>query len=88
MALNHKVIGSNPIGRKGDYMGKKRFKNKKYVKKGGSICPYCESYDITVDGNPLFDANYVSQDVKCDDCGSEWRDVYTLSFAEEKDSNT
>ena len=69
-------------------MGKKRFKEKKYIKHGGGVCPYCTSKDITGEGNAVWDANYVIHDVRCDDCDSTWKDIYTLTRAEEIHNNT
>ena len=69
-------------------MGKKRFKEKKYLKHHGNICPYCESHNINAKGRALFDDNYVSEDVECNSCESEWCDTYILTTAEEISNNT
>lgn len=69
-------------------MGKKRFKEKKYLDHSGNICPYCGSRDISNDGDVETDDNYAWRDVICDDCGSTWRDLYTLTGAEEITNNT
>lgn len=69
-------------------MGKKRFKEKKYLQHHGGICPYCNSTDINSTGGADFDDNYVNERVECNSCKSEWRDIYVLTTAEEITNNT
>jgi hypothetical protein len=56
----------------------KLMSEKKYVKKGGCICPGCgsdaiESRDSNADGDTVL------VDTACGDCGLAWTDVYKLS---------
>ena len=69
-------------------MGKKRFKEKKYLESAGGICPYCTSTDITAPGQTEMDGMHAWQNVICESCGSEWQDVYKLVGAEEFSNNT
>jgi len=63
-------------------MRKKKLNEKKYLESGGNICPYCGSDDLNT-GNVQTDSGIAWQDVECDGCGSEWRDLYTLTGVEE-----
>ena len=68
-------------------MWKKRFKEKKYMERGGNICPYCSSEDI--DGERIeADGNIAWTQVNCNNCGSIWRDLYNLIGVEEVQNNT
>jgi hypothetical protein len=68
-------------------MGRKRFKEKKYLESCGNICPYCGGDDLNT-GNIQTDSGSAWQDVDCENCGSEWRDLYTLTEVEEIHNNT
>lgn len=51
---------------------------KEYAGTGGTICPVCESGNIST-ASPLdYDIGIAWQDVKCDDCGASWTDEYKL----------
>ena len=54
----------------------------RYVAHGGVACPFCSSSEIE---GGLFDtiAGECFQDVWCNDCGKQWRDVYKLVGAGE-----
>ena len=52
--------------------------NHEYIDNGGTLCPYCRSYNIAGDHIQV-DAGSAWQDVRCDDCGKEWQDTYTLT---------
>ena len=55
---------------------------KAYVKKGGISCPYCGCEDV-FGGFLEVDAGTASQEVICNGCEKRWRDIYTLTRAEE-----
>lgn len=57
---------------------------KKYMDSGGSLCPYCDSDNITAD--PIeADAGCASGVVRCKECGKSWTDYYNLAgIGEEK----
>jgi hypothetical protein len=48
-----------------------------YVEEQGLGCLYCDSADIAP-GHAEVDTNNVYVDVRCDQCGAEWQDVYQL----------
>ena len=50
---------------------------KKYLEKSGSLCPFCESKDIT-SGPVQTDGPVGWADVECEGCGSSWQDVWSL----------
>jgi transcription elongation factor Elf1 len=50
----------------------------RYLDSRGSRCPFCESDNITAASNEA-DADYITQEVACDDCGEEWMDLFTLA---------
>jgi transcription elongation factor Elf1 len=50
-----------------------------YIKKGGRICPFCESNYISSIGCVLVDNYNPTQEVICNECGGRWIDVYTLT---------
>jgi len=49
-----------------------------YKRDNGLHCPYCGSDDIE-GGHAEYDDNYSWRPVKCNKCGEEWDDIYTLS---------
>lgn len=64
-------------------MNKKPLTKKQYVKKCGVICPFCQSdqiegFSIEVDGPIAW------QPIICNDCNSEWDDIYELTGYEKK----
>jgi len=69
-------------------MGKKRFKEKKYLEAAGNICPYCLSDDVETSNAMGTDVNIAWRYVDCYNCGSEWKDLYKLVGAEEVENNT
>lgn len=49
----------------------------KYVRMGGTQCPFCSSTEIT--GNEVnIDAGTASQEISCSVCDKEWVDLYDL----------
>jgi C4-type Zn-finger protein len=56
----------------------------KYLK-SPNHCPVCNSDQIIADYfvSDDFDGNSVTQEVKCDECAAEWRDVYALTSVED-----
>lgn len=54
-----------------------------YVGTGGVRCPHCHSVNLSTDPFET-DDNYAVRDVKCDDCGEAWQDIYTLTGIEEQ----
>ena len=43
-----------------------------------NTCPFCGSDDIegrAMDG----DGSFITQDINCNSCNAEWKDVYTLT---------
>lgn len=53
----------------------------KYLK-SPNHCPKCNSKNIS-GGSFEADDDYAYRDVTCDDCGYEFRDIYTLADVEE-----
>ena len=53
-----------------------------YLKSGGSICPFCGGKDIE-GGNTEADGTSVWIEILCENCGSRWHDIYTLTDIEE-----
>jgi hypothetical protein len=52
----------------------------KYMKSGGSLCPVCDSSEIVSGFDSLgWEADYIASPVACNDCGSTWEDIFTLS---------
>jgi len=52
--------------------------DEEYVAKGGGKCPNCGSNEVQAIGPVQADYTNCWGAVRCDDCGKEWRDVYTL----------
>ena len=50
-----------------------------YPASGGKLCPFCKGSDITTTDPPEVTDDGVTQDIECENCGAEWRDVYTLT---------
>jgi len=55
---------------------------KKYLKKRGMLCPYCESKDIMASGIETTD-EVIYEGAWCRKCKKQWTDVYTLTDVEE-----
>ncbi len=54
----------------------------KYIESNNAnLCPFCESADIS-GGSIEVAGKEAWQEVSCNECGENWRDVYTLAFAE------
>lgn len=53
----------------------------KYIASGGAFCPFCESGDISAD-TVRSECEAAWQDVECNDCGEEWKDVFYLAQVE------
>lgn len=49
-----------------------------YVKRDGNECPFCQSTDFASDGDVEVVGNLASQTIRCNMCGNEWYDHYTL----------
>mgnify|MGYP001161685594 CR=1 FL=1 len=54
---------------------------KKYVESKGVRCPYCKSEDIE-GGFIEVNAGVAQQNIRCNNCGEEWTDTYTLNGIE------
>ena len=52
-------------------------KKESYIHGGYNCCPYCDSTEVE-SGRAEKDDNWAEAPVKCNDCGEEWTDVYTL----------
>ncbi len=50
---------------------------KKYLRKNGLVCPFCESSAINA-ASPSADTMQAWAQVSCDQCDAEWNDLYTL----------
>jgi transposase-like protein len=50
---------------------------KTYIVNGGIRCPFCNSGTISGEGFYTDNGN-AWQKVECQDCGKEWKDLYTL----------
>ena len=60
---------------------------KKYLEKSGSLCPFCESKNIT-SGRIEADGPVAWAEVECEECGSSWQDVWALvDMAKAKDKD-
>ena len=49
-----------------------------YVQAGGVCCPICEGNDVSA-GDREADADYIVQDVECENCGGSWKETYRLT---------
>lgn len=50
-----------------------------YVNADGTVCPQCESKDLTATAEAEPSGVNMFTPIKCDSCGASWTDVYTLS---------
>lgn len=50
-----------------------------YVKNSGSYCPNCQSTELEGIGEINADGDWMSSEIKCNNCGARWTDIYTLS---------
>ena len=50
---------------------------KKYLEVNGVLCPFCGSSDIRADSLES-DGNEAWNNVHCEDCKEEWKDIYKL----------
>lgn len=63
-------------------MAKPRLSKKEYVRRFGSVCPYCESNDVN--GRSLQRGGDMAwADAWCDSCEREWTDLFKLVGFEE-----
>lgn len=69
-------------------MVQKRFKEKKYMAHGASICPYCTASNITNDGPVEMNGMGGYQLVLCLNCGSCWHDILRVVGSEPVHNNT
>ena len=53
----------------------------KYFSINGNFCPVCDSNDLATSSFEVSGAT-TSQKIDCDQCGSSWLDVYTLTDIE------
>lgn len=55
-----------------------------YLQHRGTRCPSCQSHDIDAMGDVYdVEVNECGQDVRCQACGAQWRDVFRLvAFAD------
>jgi len=61
--------------------GKYRIDEKKYIRAGGTKCPFCGSDEI--EGSSVeVDSSSAWQEVGCNNCDSEWNDIYKLDDIE------
>jgi ribosomal protein S27E len=56
-------------------------KEREYVESKGVRCPYCKSEDIE-GGFVETNAGTAQQNIRCNNCGEEWTDSYTLNGVE------
>ena len=57
---------------------------KSYLESGGEQCPKCGSRAVKASGKPKKrKGTQVEVPMFCAKCGTRWRDIYTLSQAEE-----
>lgn len=51
--------------------------DREYISRGGSVCPFCESENIS---SGKVDFNYINayRGVKCNKCGKEWEEVFEM----------
>lgn len=52
--------------------------NKEYVQADGAVCPFCRSDEITTAGTLEADGAGGTQNIRCENCGRQWWDVYDL----------
>jgi len=52
-----------------------------YVLRGGKHCPYCgaEERSLETDGPLQADGPNAGQDVRCNECGGTWQDLFQLT---------
>jgi hypothetical protein len=53
-----------------------------YLRHKSNRCPLCGSQDIEGTGQHEADADWHTNKVRCNTCGAEWNDIYTLSDIE------
>lgn len=52
--------------------------DEQYLAKGGNVCPFCGSEEISGEGSVQVDSNEAWQTIVCRSCDKEWMDVYRL----------
>jgi len=57
--------------------------DKEYIERGGGICPFCQSEDIT-GGSFYMEGLIVILNVYCNVCEKQWYDTFTLMGYDEK----
>jgi hypothetical protein len=50
----------------------------RYVREGGTRCPFCEAEDISAD-RPEAEGSIVAMPVTCERCGRCWHERYDLA---------
>ena len=51
---------------------------KKYLERGGICCPFCGSTAVA-GGHIVAQHTNAWAEVECEDCGAQWRDVYSMT---------
>lgn len=52
--------------------------DKEYVEHSGTRCPYCKGDNVRTRGELQADGSSGWQAAVCEDCGSEWSDLWAL----------
>ena len=68
----------------GGHMKLTQEQKKAYMEGGANLCPFCKSADIT-GGSIDIDGREAWQEVSCNECNEQWRDVYKLAFVEDSE---
>ena len=50
---------------------------KRYKRRGGGYCPFCESTDI-LGGSLDFIGGRIEQRITCQECGEHWWNIYRI----------
>jgi hypothetical protein len=79
---NSNIRSSGVQPTRGGSMKLTQEQKKVYIENTGNICPFCKSTDIT-GGSVNIEGREARQEVWCNECHGQWRDVYTLAFVED-----
>ena len=52
---------------------------KRYIKEGGNVCPFCEFDEVVGLSSVHVDCGTAWRVVSCAECGEEWEETYRLS---------
>ena len=58
---------------------------KAYIYGGATACPVCDSVNLIGMSEMEIGVGTASQDIRCQDCGLKFRDLYTLTGVEEQE---